>query len=103
MNKGIKQRGPNQNEASHVITKGDLKERMIARTFNTYKTLKKAFIEWKLPGCNYFDYPRFEEMMNTWGFKADSDQIRELYNWMDVDQDGRVSYPEFILVIKYQK
>ena len=67
---------------------------MIARTFNTYKTLKKAFIEWKLPGCNYFDYPRFEEMMNTWGFKADSDQIRELYNWMDVDQDGKIKFED---------
>ena len=93
--KNIENRGPSQIEASHTITKGDLKERFVARTFSTYKTLKKAYAEWKLPGCNYFDYPKFEEMMTTnWGFRADSNQIRELYNWMDGDKDGKISFED---------
>lgn len=66
-------RGSNQKNASMTITKGDLKERFVARTFSTYKTVKKAFVDWKLTGCNYFDYPKFVEMMNNWGFVADSD------------------------------
>ena len=93
--RNIENRGPSQNEASHIITKGDLKERFVARTFSTYKTLKKAYAEWKLPGCNYFDYPKFEEMMTTnWGFRADSNQIKELYNWMDGDKDGKISFED---------
>ena len=30
-------------------------------------------------------------------------QAKEALEKLDVDNDGRVSYPEFILVIKYQK
>ena len=46
--KEIEQRGPNQKNASHTITKSDLKERFVARTFSTYKTVKQAFVDWKL-------------------------------------------------------
>lgn len=69
--KNIENRGPNQAVASNSITKGDLQERFIQKTFGQFKTLKKAFVEWKLPGCNYFDYPKFQEMMTGWGFQAD--------------------------------
>ena len=80
--------------ASQVITKNDLKERFVQRTFSTYSTLKKAFVDWKLPGKNYFDYPKFKHMMKNWGFVADDSQIKEVYAWMDLDKDGKISFED---------
>jgi len=87
-------RGPGQQQASQIITKGDLKERFVQRTFSTYSTLKKAFVDWKLQGKNYFDYPKFKQLMNNWGFVADDTQIKEVYAWMDLDKDGKISFDD---------
>ena len=33
-------------------------------------------------------------MMNNWGFVADDSQIKEVYAWMDLDKDGKVSFDD---------
>ena len=32
------------------------------------------------------------ELMHHWGFKASEDEIRDLFNWLDKDQDGELSF-----------
>ena len=44
---------------------------------------------------NYFDFERFEELMKGWGFASDANVIRELYDWLDADKDGIVTWNDF--------
>lgn len=69
---------PNQKQVSQTITKNDVKERFIARTFASYKTVKKAFVEWKSAGQNYVEFEDFYRYMKTWGFNAEPKQIAQL-------------------------
>lgn len=54
--------------ASAVISKNDFKERFINRTFLQYKTLKSAFISWKLVGESTIDLERFKQLIKMWAF-----------------------------------
>lgn len=44
-----------------------VKEKFLARTFQTYKTVKKAFIEWK-NNKSHIEEGDFCELMLAWGF-----------------------------------
>ena len=37
---------------------------------------------------------RFTELLKGWGFVASEDQIRELFNWVDFDKDGGISFED---------
>jgi Ca2+-binding EF-hand superfamily protein len=45
-----------------------------------------------LTGKNYFDFERFLELMKGWGFASELKDIEALYNWLDADQDGKISF-----------
>ena len=47
-----------------------------------------------MPSENYVHYPRFAELMNHWSFIAPEEQIRELFNWLDKDKDGKLSFED---------
>jgi Ca2+-binding EF-hand superfamily protein len=66
-----------------------IKERFLARTFNQYKSVQKAFVEWRNPSKNHIEFDHFKEMMESWGFKSD---CRELFDWLDFDKDGIISF-----------
>ena len=76
------------------MTRNNLKERLIARTFGQHASLKGVFDEWRLPSDNYVQFDRFLELMRNWGFVASEDQIRDLFNWLDKDQDGKLSFED---------
>ncbi len=65
-----------------------VREKFIAKTFNTYKTVKKAFVEWK-NNKSYIEFEHFKELMESWGFAND---CTELFNWLDQDSDGKISF-----------
>lgn len=65
-----------------------MKEKFIAKTFNTYKTVKKAFVDWK-DNQSHIESGHFKELMVSWGFAND---CTELFNWLDQDGDGKVSF-----------
>jgi Ca2+-binding EF-hand superfamily protein len=74
------------------IIAGDLasiREKFTARTFSTFKSVKKAFVEWKSPGKNFIEFENFKLLMESWGFKND---CHELFDWLDFDKDGLVSF-----------
>lgn len=67
-----------------------VKERFVAKTFQTFKTVKRAFTEWKKDKA-YIDLENFTEMMESWGFVND---CTELFQWLDHDKDGKISYSD---------
>ena len=76
------------------MTRSNLKEKLIQRTFSQSATLKSVFDEWRLPAENYVQYERFAELMNFWGFIAPETEVRNLYNWLDQDKDGQLSFED---------
>jgi len=86
----------NKKVVSDIITRTNMKEKFIHRTYNQFKTLKRGFVEWKTAGTNYIELGRFTELMEGWGFNSDQeDLIGELFAWLDVDKDGKVSFNDF--------
>lgn len=79
---------------SQVICENDIKERFIARTFAMFKTVKRAFVEWKRSGEAYIEFDSFRRYMEEWGFNAKPEQVDALLAWLDADGDGRISYED---------
>jgi Ca2+-binding EF-hand superfamily protein len=67
-----------------------VREKFIAKTFQTFKTVKKAFVEWK-GSKSHIEFDRFKQMMESWGFAND---CTELFNWLDNDKDGKISFSD---------
>ena len=42
----------------------------------------------------FIDYAKLESMIRNWGFQATEDNIMELFDWLDYDNDGRISYED---------
>lgn len=59
-----------------------------------FKTVKKAFVEWKGVGQTHLEFSHFRRLMDDWGFFAKPEQIDELLKWLDVDGDGKISYED---------
>jgi len=54
-------------------------------------------VAWQLTNKNYFDFDRFSDLMKGWGFASDKNQLQELYDWLDHDKDGNVTWNDFRL------
>ena len=74
------------------MTRKNLREKLIQKNFSTHGSLKRVFDEWRVPSENSIKLDRFMELMHHWGFKASEDEIRDLFNWLDKDQDGELSF-----------
>lgn len=79
---------PNQKAVSSIITRNNLREKLIQRTFSQHANLKGLFDEWRLPTDNYVSLARFQDLMNLWGFIASDEQVQEVFDWLDYDKDG---------------
>ena len=90
---------PYQQHVSQVITENDVKERFIARTFTQFKTVKKAFVEWKSGGNNFIEFDHFRRLMDDWGFYAKPEQVNDLLTWIDADGDGKISYEDMRMTV----
>ena len=47
-----------------------------------------------MPADNYVQYDRFKELLASWSFIAPDDQVRSLFNWLDADKDGQLSFED---------
>lgn len=52
------------------------------------------FDEWRIPSENYVSFNRFHDLIGFWGFVASSEQIREVFDWLDLDKDGKISFED---------
>ena len=48
----------------------NVKDKFLAKTFQTYKTVKKAFVVWK-DNKSYIEFDHFKFFMDSWGFAND--------------------------------
>jgi len=39
-------------------------------------------------------YDEFFELIVSWGFDANEDLIKELFEWLDNDKDGKISFED---------
>lgn len=99
MQKSIAKQYPNQHAVGAIITSDNLKEKLIQRTFAQNKSIKSAFSEWKVGTDSHVLYDRFKELIKLWGFVATETQIRALYDWLDFDKDGKLSFEDMKLTI----
>ena len=84
-----------KNMVSATIVKKDLKERFIQRCFNQYGSLKSAFVNWKVGHASHVTYERFNELVtDVWAFVVTPDQVQGLFSWLDVDNDGQISFED---------
>lgn len=90
MQKSLESKAPNQLAVRKIIASDfhTVREKFIAKTFQTFKTIKKAFVEWK-DHSTHIEFDHFKEMMESWGFAND---CTELFNWLDFDKDGQISF-----------
>ena len=56
-----------------------------------FKTVKRAFIEWKDVGSNSITKTKFTQLMEAWGFRK---ECPELFEWLDSDHDGTISFSD---------
>ena len=70
LRRNLEKNQPNQQAVSGIITQGNLKEKLISRTFSQHGSLKSVFDEWRMPAENYVHYERFRSLMEFWGFVA---------------------------------
>lgn len=42
----------------------------------------------------YINYDKLESMVKNWGFEATPDSVQELFDWLDFDKDGLISYED---------
>lgn len=42
----------------------------------------------------FIQYDEFIDLLNSWGFEATEDRLKELFIWLDKDQDNRISYED---------
>ena len=76
------------------MTRNNLKEKLIQRTFGQNASIKSVFDEWRMPAENYVQFERFQELIANWSFIAPDNQVRELFNWLDKDKDGQLSFED---------
>jgi len=94
LQRNIEKIEPSQQAVSSIITKTNLKEKLIERTFSVHKSLKSLFDEWRTPQENYVSFARFHDLIGFWGFVASAEQIREVFEWLDSDKDGKLSFED---------
>lgn len=86
------QQEPNQIAARGILLQDleKVKQRFIDKTFQSYKSVKKAFVEWKRDQ-KYVELDRFKEIMNNWGL---DENCAELFDLLDADKDGKLSFTD---------
>lgn len=51
-------------------------------------------MSWKLGQSTHISYDRFNELIKLWAFVVTDDQIKDLFDWLDVDGDGQISFED---------
>lgn len=59
-----------------------------------HETLHGLFDAWRLPKTIHIQWDRFLELVNQWGFIAPESDIKSLFDWLDKDKDGRLSFED---------
>ena len=67
-----------------------------------YRTIKKAFMDMDRNRKSYISPELFEEIIESWGFEATSDDVRQLFDFLDADGDGKISMQDLKIRIGFE-
>lgn len=62
--------------------------------FSQYKTIKKAFSDFNRQKSGIIDFEAFLEVVKGWGFDCQENILQDLFNWLDNDKDGKLSFED---------
>ena len=73
----------------------ELKNRFLDRVKLQYKTIKKAFLDMDRHRESAITLKTFKEILESWSFVARETDIKLLFQWLDVDQDEKITMADF--------
>ena len=71
-----------------------MKSRFIEKLRSQYKTLSRAFTDMNKSKTGSISYEEFTDLLKAWGFDANEELMREIFNWLDSDKDNKISYED---------
>lgn len=77
------------------ITSIDFHKKFIEKVQFQWKTLKKAFTDLNSAKSGAIMPSELKYYLTHWGFYLTDSQFQALFNRLDYDQDGKVSYEDF--------
>lgn len=77
------------------MTAVDFKEKFFDKIQYQFKTLKKAFRQLDLDKEGHISMSELKVYLNNAGYVLTQDQFDGLYQILDQDQDGKISYSDF--------
>ena len=60
-----------------------------------WKTLKQGFKSLNKGQKGNVDRDDLTKMLERWGIQLSTDKVEELFKYLDLDKDGRISYKDF--------
>jgi len=73
----------------------NLNQQFAHKVQQQWKTLKKAFWDLNLGKTGHIIKDELAYYLTHWGFKYSEEGLNCLFNSIDVDQDGKISYEDF--------
>lgn len=70
-------------------------KRFLDKIQTQWKTLKKAFSDMNHTKSGWINKDDLQRYLTNWGLDITSEQFEELYNFLDYDRDGHVTYEDF--------
>jgi len=77
-----------------MISNKDLKAKFINKLHVQYKSLHKAFTEMNKLKTGLIKFEEFYQLVKSWGFDANEVNIKDLFEWLDFDNDNQISYED---------
>lgn len=62
--------------------------------FSQYSNLTKAFYELSMGRNSTISYQSLKTVLKNWNFEVSEENFNLLFNWLDQDQDGEISYED---------
>ena len=83
------------------LSSGNIVDKVIGKIIIQWKTIRKAFSDInKDPGeTGYISKNELKFYMDHWGFKLTDREFQGVYDAIDYDKDGQISYSDFTKVI----
>lgn len=83
-----------QKKIREIISNENLKEKVIDKLHNQFKSLQKAFVEMNKSKTGFILPDEFSDLIHSWGFEAPEYLIREVFEWLDYDKDNRIGFED---------
>ena len=93
--KDSKTNGEFRKKVSDKITQSNLIIQILEKISTQWKTIKKAFSDLSQERNGWICESDLNRYLKNWGFVITSDQFKEIYDFLDYDHDGHISYTDF--------